>query len=124
MIDELPLLAVIATQAQGETLIEGAAELRVKESDRIDAICQNLTRMGANIEGLPDGFRVIGPTPLRGAEIESFEDHRIAMAMTIAAMLAEGESLLDNEAVVGISFPGFFEVLGGLLSEGSKAHQG
>ena len=120
MIDELPLLAVIATQAHGETLIEGAAELRVKESDRIDAICQNLTRMGANIVGLPDGFRVIGPTPLRGAEIESFEDHRIAMAMTIAALLAEGESLLDNEAVVGISFPGFFEVLGGLLSEGQR----
>ena len=115
MIDELPLLAVIATQAQGETLIEGAAELRVKESDRIDAICQNLTRMGANIEGLPDGFRVVGPTPLRGAEIHSFEDHRIAMAMTVAAMIAEGESLLDNEAVVGISFPSFFEVLGSLL---------
>jgi 3-phosphoshikimate 1-carboxyvinyltransferase len=115
MIDELPLLAVIATQAHGETRIEGAAELRVKESDRIDAICQNLKRMGADIEGLSDGFRVMGPTPLRGATIESFEDHRIAMAMTAAAMIAAGESWLDDEAVVGISFPGFFDVLESLL---------
>ena len=111
LIDELPLLAVLATQAAGETLVEGAAELRVKESDRIAAVCENLTRMGAKIEGLPDGFRVIGPTPLHGTVITSFEDHRIAMAMTIAALLAEGESSLDNEEVVGISFPGFFGVL-------------
>jgi 3-phosphoshikimate 1-carboxyvinyltransferase len=111
MIDELPLLAVIATQADGETLVEGAAELRVKESDRIAAICENLTRMGANIEALPDGFRVKGPTPLHGAEITSFDDHRIAMAMSVAALIAEGDSQLDKEEVVSISFPGFFTVL-------------
>src|SRR5688572_2042530 len=75
LIDELPMLAVLATQASGETLVEGAAELRVKESDRIEAICENLRRMGAQIEARPDGFRVSGPTPLRGASIESYGDH-------------------------------------------------
>jgi 3-phosphoshikimate 1-carboxyvinyltransferase len=115
LIDELPLLAVLATQATGETLVEGAEELRVKESDRIAAICQNLQRMGANIEPRPDGFRVIGPTRLQGASIESFGDHRIAMAMSVAALIAEGGSALDDESIVSISYPAFFEELATLV---------
>jgi len=118
MIDELPLLAVVATQAEGETRIEGAAELRVKESDRIKAVVENLRKMGAKIEELPDGMVIEGPTPLRGGvEIRTYGDHRIAMAFTIAGLLADKPIKLDNPQCVAVSYPQFFEDLKKVLKE-------
>jgi 3-phosphoshikimate 1-carboxyvinyltransferase len=112
-IDELPLLAVVATQADGETRVGGAAELRVKESDRIAAIADGLTRMGADIRALPDGFVVRGPTPLSGAALDTRGDHRIGMALAIAASLADGPSVLSGAEWVDVSYPGFFPALAG-----------
>ena len=114
-IDELPLLAVVATQAEGETAVRGAGELRVKESDRIAAIVASLAAMGADITELEDGFTVRGPTPLRGAKVSAHGDHRIAMAMAVAALLAKGPTTLDDASVVEISYPGFFADLSTLL---------
>jgi 3-phosphoshikimate 1-carboxyvinyltransferase len=111
MIDELPLLAVVATQAEGRTLIKGASELRVKESDRIKATVENLRQMGAKIEELPDGMVIEGKTPLKGAKIKTYDDHRIAMAFTIAGLIADGPVELDNPECVKISYPNFFEDL-------------
>jgi 3-phosphoshikimate 1-carboxyvinyltransferase len=112
-IDELPLLAVLATRAEGETRVTGAAELRVKESDRIAAIVDGLTAMGADAEALPDGFVVRGPTPLAGADLEARGDHRIAMALAVAASLGSGPSILSGAEWVDVSYPGFFEALAG-----------
>lgn len=112
-IDELPLLAVVATQADGETRVTGAAELRVKESDRIAAIADGLARMGADVRALPDGFVVRGPTRLSGAELDARGDHRIAMALAIAASLADGPSSLAGAEWVDVSYPGFFPALAG-----------
>ncbi len=111
LIDEIPLLAVLATQAHGTTTIEGAEELRVKESDRLEAVAQNLRAMGANIETRPDGFKIVGPQKLRGATIESFHDHRIAMAFSIAGLVAQGETEIKDAECVSISYPQFFETL-------------
>lgn len=114
-IDELPLLAVVATQASGETTVRGAAELRNKESDRIAEITRQLSAIGADITELEDGFQVRGPTRLRGARVSSGGDHRIAMAMTVAALLADGDTTLDGASVVEISYPSFFADLSTLL---------
>jgi 3-phosphoshikimate 1-carboxyvinyltransferase len=114
-IDELPLLAVVATQAQGETTLRGAGELRMKESDRIAAVVENLTAMGADINELEDGFQVRGPSRLRGAPVSTHGDHRIAMAMAVAGLLAEGETTLDDASVVEISYPAVFADLSTLL---------
>jgi 3-phosphoshikimate 1-carboxyvinyltransferase len=110
-IDELPLLAVVATRAQGETRVTGAAELKVKESDRIAAIVEGLAAMGADIEALPDGFAVRGPTALAGAALDARGDHRIGMALAVAATLAEGPSTLSGAEWVDVSYPGFFDAL-------------
>jgi 3-phosphoshikimate 1-carboxyvinyltransferase len=112
-IDELPLLAVVATRAEGETRVTGAAELKVKESDRIAAIVEGLSAMGADIEPLPDGFAVRGPTPLAGAELDARGDHRIGMALAVAASLADGPSTLSGAEWVDVSYPGFFDALAG-----------
>jgi 3-phosphoshikimate 1-carboxyvinyltransferase len=112
-IDELPLLAVVATRAEGETRVTGAAELKVKESDRIAAIVEGLAAMGADIEALPDGFAVRGPTPLAGAELDARGDHRIGMALAVAASLADGPSTLSGAEWVDVSYPGFFGALAG-----------
>ena len=112
IIDELPVLAVAATQAEGTTSIRDAGELRVKETDRIAATVRNLRAMGARIDELPDGMIIEGPTPLRGARLVSLGDHRVAMAMSVAASIASGESQIDDSAVVNISYPGFFDELG------------
>jgi 3-phosphoshikimate 1-carboxyvinyltransferase len=111
VIDELPLVAVLATRAEGETVVTGAAELRVKESDRIEAVVRGLRALGAVIDPLEDGFVVQGPTRLRGASLDAASDHRIGMALAVAAALAEGESELEGAEWVDVSFPGFFERL-------------
>jgi 3-phosphoshikimate 1-carboxyvinyltransferase len=108
MIDELPILAVAATQAEGRTVVRGAGELRHKESDRIDAMATNLRAMGARVDALEDGFTIEGPTPLRGATVSSFGDHRVAMAMAVAGLVADGHTEIDDDAVVSISYPRFF----------------
>jgi 3-phosphoshikimate 1-carboxyvinyltransferase len=115
MIDEFPILAVAATQARGVTHVRDAAELRVKETDRVAVITEGLQALGARIEPQPDGFIVEGPTPLRGAVVDSHGDHRLAMALAVAGMIAEGETLVENAECIGDSFPGFvglFQELG------------
>jgi 3-phosphoshikimate 1-carboxyvinyltransferase len=117
LIDEIPVLAIAATQAEGTTIIRDAEELRVKETDRLSAISDNLKRMGANIRETKDGLMITGPTRLQGAEIDSFGDHRIAMSFAIAALIAEGKSRIKNTECVDISFPGFFELLESLRND-------
>ena len=111
LIDELPIIAVLATQAQGKTEVRDAEELRVKECDRIHAICKNLNSMGADIKELDDGFIINGPTQLKGATIETFHDHRIAMAFTIAELITDGDVVLDHPECASISFPEFYDEL-------------
>lgn len=115
IIDELPLLAVLATQAEGKTVVNGAAELRVKESDRISAICSNLKNMGADIEEFSDGFSVVGPTRLKGCKIQTYHDHRIAMAFTIAGLFCDESIILDDQECISISFPEFFTLMNRLV---------
>jgi len=111
VIDELPLLAVVGTQIEGGIEIRDAAELRHKESDRLSSTATNLQLMGADVEEHPDGLIVNGPTQLHGAELDSFGDHRIAMAFTVAALIAEGPTTIAGSNCVGISFPEFFELM-------------
>jgi 3-phosphoshikimate 1-carboxyvinyltransferase len=108
LIDEIPILAVAATQADGVTIIKDASELRVKESDRITSIVSELKKMGASIEEKPDGFAVEGPTALRGAAVASFGDHRLAMSLAIAGLTASGETTIKDAECVDVSFPDFF----------------
>jgi 3-phosphoshikimate 1-carboxyvinyltransferase len=110
IIDEVPILAVFGTQVEGGIEIRGAGELRVKESDRIAAVAENLRRMGADVEEFEDGLRV-GRSRLRGAAIDSFGDHRIAMAFAVAGLFAEGETKIRGAECAAVSFPGFFDVL-------------
>jgi 3-phosphoshikimate 1-carboxyvinyltransferase len=112
LIDEVPALAVAAAHAEGTTTIAGATELRVKESDRIAALVGNLRSLGARVEELPDGLVVEGGKALRGAAVRSFGDHRIAMAMAIAALSAEGETTIEDAECASVSFPEFWDVLG------------
>lgn len=107
MIDELPILAVAATQAEGCTVVRDAHELRVKETDRIATTVSELRKLGARIEPTADGFIIDGPTPLIGAPVESHDDHRLAMAMTIAGLVARGQTVVHGAEVTGDSFPGF-----------------
>jgi 3-phosphoshikimate 1-carboxyvinyltransferase len=112
LIDELPLLAVVGTQVEGGITIRDAKELRVKETDRISATVDNLRALGAQVEEHEDGLTVMGRTSLRGATLEARGDHRIAMAFTVAALLAEGESEINGaKECVGVSFPEFFRLL-------------
>jgi 3-phosphoshikimate 1-carboxyvinyltransferase len=111
LIDEFPILCVVATQAAGITTIRGAKELRVKESDRIKTIATELRKMGAEIEEFEDGLNITGGRGSKGAVIESYKDHRIAMAMAIAAIIADGTTTINDVSSVSISFPGFFEML-------------
>ncbi|MBI4744493.1 MAG: 3-phosphoshikimate 1-carboxyvinyltransferase [Actinobacteria bacterium] len=111
LIDEIPILAVAAALANGTTIIKDAKELRVKETDRIKAIYNELKKMGAEIEEKEDGFIVEGPAKLKGAVCESYNDHRIAMAMSIAGLAAEGETIINNTVCINISFPNFEEIL-------------
>ncbi len=110
LIDEIPILAVLGTRLPGGLEVRDAAELRVKESDRIAAVVENLTRMGAHVEEFADGFRV-SRSELMGAEIESFGDHRIAMAFAVAGLFAQGETNILRPECVAVSFPNFFDQL-------------
>ncbi len=116
MIDEFPILAVVASQAQGTTVVSDAAELRVKETDRIANIAVELRKLGAHIEERPDGFVVEGPTALVGAQVNSYGDHRLAMSLAIAGLIAEGETTVEEAECIGDSFPGFEEMLRALTS--------
>jgi 3-phosphoshikimate 1-carboxyvinyltransferase len=111
LIDELPVLAVVGTQTKHGLVFRGAQELRVKESDRIAAVADNLRRMGAEVEEFPDGLQIPGRQRLAGAEIASYGDHRIAMAFSIAGLVAEGITTIDDGDCVQISFPSFFETI-------------
>ena len=111
MIDELPVLAVAASQLAGTSHITGAAELRVKESDRIAAMADGLSAMGADITAVDDGWVVKGPRHLEGARVRSHRDHRIAMALAVAGLLADGTTEIEDAECVEISYPGFFDQL-------------
>ncbi|SCH17053.1 MULTISPECIES: 3-phosphoshikimate 1-carboxyvinyltransferase [unclassified Romboutsia] len=111
LIDEIPVIAVLATQCEGTTIIKDAHELKVKESNRIKAMVDNLKNMGADIEELEDGMIIKGKSKLKGAHIETFKDHRIAMAFSIANLISDGNVKLDNELCINISFPGYFDLL-------------
>lgn len=111
LIDEIPVLCVLATQAQGTSVIHDADELRVKESDRIKTVETMLTRLGAKIRSEGNTIFIDGPTPLRGAEIDSFKDHRIAMAAAVAGLVAQGETVIRDTECTNTSFPGFWELL-------------
>ncbi|HUK23943.1 MAG TPA: 3-phosphoshikimate 1-carboxyvinyltransferase [Terriglobales bacterium] len=111
LIDEIPVLAAIAPYSEGGVEIHDARELRVKESDRIAAMAANLRAMGAQVEELEDGLKIPGRQKLHGAEIDSFGDHRIAMAFAVAALRAEGETCIGRADAAVISYPAFFETL-------------
>jgi 3-phosphoshikimate 1-carboxyvinyltransferase len=116
LVDELPLIAVVATQARGRTVVRGAAELRVKESDRIEAIARFLRAMGARIETFEDGFAIEGPQSLTGATVDSHDDHRIAMAGAIAGLVARGQTTISGAQCAAVSYPEFFETLSRLTA--------
>ena len=109
LIDELPVIAVLACFAEGTTVIKDAEELKVKESNRIDIMVKNLKAMGADIEATNDGMIINGGKPLHGAEVDSVKDHRVAMSMAVAAMNAEGDTELKDAHCVKISYPRFYE---------------
>jgi len=111
LVDEVPALAVAAAFAEGRTTLSGASELRVKESDRLAALAEGLARLGARVEEHPDGLSLEGGAPLRGAPLRSFGDHRIALALSIAALGASGETRIDEASCIGVSFPEFPEIL-------------
>lgn len=116
LIDELPIIALLATQANGPTVIADAEELRVKETDRIQVVADSLNAMGANVVPTEDGMIITGPTPLHGADLETFGDHRIGMMAAIAALLVrDGNVVLDRAEAINTSYPSFFEDLETLL---------
>ncbi|MBM7598365.1 3-phosphoshikimate 1-carboxyvinyltransferase [Virgibacillus halotolerans] len=117
LIDEIPIIALIATQIDGTTIIEDAEELRVKETDRIAAVADVLTTLGANIETKHDGMVIHGKTRLSGGKIASYNDHRIAMMGAIASLVAQGEVIIDDITSVAISYPNFFEHLQHIKNE-------
>ncbi len=111
MVDEVPLLALVATQAEGETIITGAQELRVKESDRIKAVVENLKRIGAEVEELEDGMIIKGKQKIKGGIVDSYHDHRIAMGFAILGLISEDGITIKDADCVFISYPNFFEDL-------------
>jgi 3-phosphoshikimate 1-carboxyvinyltransferase len=121
LIDEIPVIAVAAALAQGRTIIRNAKELRVKETDRITTVVNNLRAMGGVVEEFEDGMEIEGGHPLHGAEIDSFGDHRIAMAFAIAGLFATGETVIRNTECVNTSYPGFSRHLAAILGEQSES---
>lgn len=111
LIDEIPVIAVLATQAEGTSIIKDAQELKVKESNRIKAMVDNLKILGANIEELEDGMIIKGKSKLNGGKINTFKDHRIAMAFSTLNLMSDEKIKLDNEDCINVSFPGYFDVI-------------
>ncbi|RMH79971.1 MAG: 3-phosphoshikimate 1-carboxyvinyltransferase [Acidobacteria bacterium] len=111
LIDELPILAVVMAMSEGTSKVRGAQELRVKESDRIKTVVENLRAMGVKVEEYEDGYQIEGVESLKGAFIKTYGDHRIAMAFSIAGLLAEGETVIDNPKCVAVSYPQFYRHL-------------
>lgn len=112
LIDELPIIALLATQANGQTIIADAEELRVKETDRIQVVADSLNAMGATVQPTPDGMVITGPTPLHGAQLATYGDHRIGMMAAIAALLVQdGDVYLDRAEAINTSYPSFFNDL-------------
>jgi len=111
LIDEVPVLAAVAPYSEDGLDVRDAKELRVKESDRIAAVAAHLRKMGAEVDERPDGLRVPGRQHLRGAEVDSFGDHRIAMAFAVPALRAKGETLIRNADAAAVSYPAFFDEL-------------
>jgi 3-phosphoshikimate 1-carboxyvinyltransferase len=111
LIDEIPIIAVAAAFAEGTTVIEDAAELRIKESDRIAAMAKELSKLGVNISELPDGLEIKGGRPLVGNAVDSYDDHRVAMSLAIAALMADGKTAIDHAEAAGISYPSFIPTL-------------
>ncbi|MGE7949335.1 3-phosphoshikimate 1-carboxyvinyltransferase [Lysinibacillus sp. NPDC093688] len=109
LIDEIPILALLATQANGKTIIKDAEELKVKETDRITAVVDELKKLGASIEATEDGMIIEGPTPLRGARLKTYGDHRIGMMGAVAALITDGSVTLDDAECIAVSYPSFFE---------------
>ena len=116
LIDELPIIALLATQAQGTTVIKDAEELKVKETNRIDATAEELRKMGADITPTEDGLLIKGPTPLHGAEVDSRGDHRIGMMLAVASLIAQGETELLRPEAINVSYPNFFADLASLVA--------
>lgn len=116
LIDELPVIAVMAAAATGTTIIKDAAELKVKESDRIATVSENLKGMGADVTATDDGMIIVGGKELQGTTIKTYKDHRIAMAFAVAGLIADGKTDFDDEKCPVISYPNFFETLNRLLS--------
>lgn len=117
LIDEIPIIAVLATQAEGKTVIRDAEELKVKETNRIDTVVSELKKLGAEIEATEDGMIVTGKTRLQGATVSSYGDHRIGMAMAIAGTIAEGSMRIEASDAISISYPDFFEHLEQLIGK-------
>lgn len=115
VIDEIPIIAVLACFAEGDTIIRDAQELRIKESDRLSAIYTGLSKMGADIEITDDGLIIHGRGRLKGAEVSSFGDHRIAMALSIAALAADGTTIIDDVECINVSYPNFYNEVGQLI---------
>ncbi|AXH98871.1 3-phosphoshikimate 1-carboxyvinyltransferase [Sporosarcina sp. PTS2304] len=117
LIDELPILALLATQAEGRTVIKDAEELRVKETDRIEAVATELRKLGAVIETTEDGMIITGPTPLTGGTLQSYGDHRLGMMAAIAGLITSEPIHIDNPSCIAISYPHFFEDLANLVKQ-------
>ncbi|MBR5953315.1 MAG: 3-phosphoshikimate 1-carboxyvinyltransferase [Pseudobutyrivibrio sp.] len=117
LIDELPVIAVMAACASGTTTIKDAAELKVKESDRIATVTENLKNMGCDITPTDDGMIINGGNPLKGTTIKTYLDHRIAMSFAIAGLVAQGETTFDNEECCCISYPNFFRTLNSIINK-------
>ncbi len=116
LVDELPVLAVAACYARGRTVIRNATELRVKESDRIATVSTELTRLGAVVEPLPDGMEIHGGRRLSGTEVSSHLDHRLAMSLGVAALIAKGKTTIKHATVARVSYPSFWQHMGQLSS--------
>lgn len=120
LVDEVPILAVAAARAAGTTRFEGVGELRVKESDRLDAVAEGLRAFGVPVRTGPDWLEIDGPARLRGADVDSLGDHRLAMAWTVAGLVSEGPSTVDRFEAVGVSYPGFGDDIATLLGGGTS----
>ena len=116
LIDEIPIIALMATQAKGQTIIKNAEELKVKETNRIDAIATQLGRLGAMITPTDDGLIIEGEQSLHGGKVDSLTDHRIGMTLSIASLLSDGPVELENESAISVSYPSFFDDLERLIT--------